>query len=254
MGLLFFGMGESKIMVRRLKHFFALLLFLFLATSLVGFTSSGRFQIDDNEKPYYDIKHYSNIATPIFEPQSKPKFQGFDINADSNVVLAVNGDEFKGVLAYDRQGNYLFGFEINSEGDFLVEWFGSNINILFFRGNIIATYNQSGECLDVNVYLDNFNNAKSRDYLRANTSKTNKKDKFAVDNNSSLISAFVTNHTRLLHIAADGTKTVVYETNISSWNSASTTRLLCIMLAMIILAIYTIRTRKNYVNGLKNTN
>lgn len=235
-------------MVRRLKMLICLIFIILSLFSFLGFTPSTEFEINNNnDASSYNTEYYSDLATVIFEPQQKPKFYAFDVNSEGNVALALNDSELQSVLVYDKYGKYVFGLSLNSTGNILVEWAEPNINVIFIRSNIIATYDSNGNCLGVASFTDNAGNGKYCDYLRESNSKTVGTDKYTVSNKPSFLDFIGFNHNSLLRIEANGAQTVVYESNAPLISRDAIVDILVVTVGLVVIAVFVIQTRKKYI-------
>ena len=239
-------------MVRGLKKIVLLLSIIFLSISLFGFTPSTKFELDNsNDTINFDVSHYSNLAKVIIEPSQKPKFYAFDVNSEGNIAIALNDSKLQGVLVYDKYGEYIFGLEIDSQGSIIVEWNEPNINVVFLRSNIIATYDSNGNCLNVARFIDNAQNGEYADYLRTSVTKTDGNDEFIVASEEDFWGTFSSQHKQLLRIDTNGSQMVIYESNISFWSADMFEKILLFVVASIVLATFVIKVRRQYVANMQ---
>jgi len=90
-----------------------------------------------------------NISLEILESEPKKQvIDVFDVRDDGWFVVGLNTQE---ICVYDPNGIYQYGFRININGIFAVEFLADNIVIYLARGNKAVYLNKDGVCIS---YID----------------------------------------------------------------------------------------------------
>lgn len=117
----------------------------------------------------YD-KQISNLdVKKLTEAPRKRLINNYDVNDDGMLAVAMANDDSFGftksraaVAVYDKDGNYLYGFDFNDTGMIEVEWGSNELNVYSVRGDYIFT-------VDDNYYVDELlyvpYTAKDNDYF-----------------------------------------------------------------------------------------
>lgn len=76
----------------------------------------------------------------------KSAILSFDVRDDGTVAIAIGGGI---IYVYDQSGEFQYGFRIDSNGDFGIEFQNEMLAIVFIRGEFVALFDSTAECVDV---------------------------------------------------------------------------------------------------------
>lgn len=134
----------------------------------------------------------------------KTSILSFDARDDGTVALAVGGGM---IYVYDPSGEYQYGFRIDSNGDYGIEFQGDMLAIYFARSYYIALFDDTGECIDVQQIVDpNQRLARTREVLVRTTRETAGKS-YILERDIEVGAGY----SRLVAVDASGDRTVLYD-------------------------------------------
>lgn len=85
----------------------------------------------------------------IYEDDYQAGIQCFDVSPDGLVALAFQSGSKGWVYVYNQDNAFQYGFTFVADGDFGIEFYQEFLALYFIRGNRIAIYDSSGNCVDI---------------------------------------------------------------------------------------------------------
>ena len=184
------------------------------------------------------IESYEN-AYFAFEPTNKPKFTSFDINSNGMIAIALNDEDFKGVLVYNEKGDFEYALRIESYGNIQVKWHNNQLGIYYVRGDDLVIYDRNAVCIDV---------IKNADYdnTYALADKYFNGIKYTAKFKDNLFEKFAYNQDELFKISEDGREILIYQSNKSRFTKDNIIGFILIITAIVVVTFYTIKCRRIY--------
>lgn len=108
----------------------------------------------------------------IDEPSKRKGFSCFDISDQENLMLGYNNLSNDYLLVYSPAGEFLYGFSFIDNGNFGVEWEGTNINLYLSRSDLVITVDTQGNCVDIKKVkgtTENYNYLRNELYANEKT-------------------------------------------------------------------------------------
>ena len=100
---------------------------------------------DEEQRGIYE----SLSITAISDFKGSKTFTNFDVNEEGEVIVSFDNMLSNSVVAFDKKGEYLFGFAIKTQGSFYVEWSGDNICLFLVRSSLMVTMNKEAELISI---------------------------------------------------------------------------------------------------------
>lgn len=169
------------------------------------------------------------------EPEHMP-LRCFDVSDTGDVVIGLNSFPHT-ICVYNKAGTFLYGFNFMCYGDYAVTWYCGEVMIIFFRGEIAATFDSHGECTDIHIIDASSSNATYIDNVISSPIK------YSGDLQYQLISDWPLSpdYSRLEIEDFDGTKTVFYDA--SSAHNVSSVVSWSILGVLIIIFVFEVIIR-----------
>lgn len=92
----------------------------------------------------------------IQETNVKQSIYCFDVSQNGSVVLGLGST----IYVYNVDGEFQYGFSFHRDGAYGIEFQGDLLTIFFLRGNVLATFDSMGNCVDVQKVVSS-----ERDYI-----------------------------------------------------------------------------------------
>lgn len=153
----------------------------------------------ETEAQYSSI--IKNIKLEVLEKEpEKQVIDVFDVRDDGWFVVGLNTQE---ICIYDQNGIYQYGFRININGIFAVEFLRENVVVYLVRGNKAVCLDKNGTCVS---YID-----RKPEYISQllNRSKIHiEGDTYILERN---VGIFRGDYARLVKISQTDDRTVLYD-------------------------------------------
>lgn len=134
------------------KIYLIILLYMLLITNVwvvtVGATTIGMETTAISAEEQASI--IDNIDLHVIQDDSqKAGVQCFDVDHTGAVALGVGSGDNCMIYVYDADGTFQYGFCFYCDGDYGIVFQGDKLSILLLRGNVLATYDSDGTCLQI---------------------------------------------------------------------------------------------------------
>lgn len=120
---------------------------VFLCSAYMDFDSD--FLVEEKDPIKTEKFLDSTAITPLRKFPSAHHISCFDVNEDGNIAIVFKGMSTVAVL--DNDGEFLYGFEIKTNGSLYVEWGTDCLNVIFVRGGTIVSLDEKGNILNIGV-------------------------------------------------------------------------------------------------------
>lgn len=137
----------------------------------------------------------------------KNSIQCFDVSENGNVAIGMEWAAQKIIYVYDATGTFLYGLAFNCDGAYGIEFVGENINILFLRGNLLATYDSNGICHGIQKLAETEQNYGVMKKILTRTDKTVQGKHYSLERNWNTGDSY----SKLIISDEQGEKTVFYD-------------------------------------------
>ena len=191
----------------------------------------------------------SNInLSLITEEPSKNAITCFDVNDNGLIAIGSKNAKNKSVLVYTTNGHFKYGYAFNCDGDFGVEWDGSNLIIYFVRSDVAASFDETGKSIDLKIIQDTIDNNSYWNHVIYSTKKTMNGSQYIIRNNMGIFNIFAISYSQLIKKDSNG-ETIIYDVS-KEYSIKFITIFIAIILfvgfVVSILILQFIRSRKNH--------
>ena len=185
------------------------------------------------------------------EPESKA-IQCFDVNENGLFAIGQESGNFKEIIVYSVNSDFLYGYRFNCNQSFYIEWIEDKINIYFVRSAVLMTVNAEGNIIEtVNVVNSSENNSYVNNVL-ALTERTVGDTKYVVKNDMGIMNAFASSYSQLVKITAEGEESVLYDVNSAqAVKYYLTTAIISILVIGAIIYLYVNIKKGTWLQGKK---
>ena len=161
-----------------------------------------------NEKlKYYEI-HCVDVNSQI---NTKSKISCFDVSSQGEIALGLNNNC---ILIYNNSNELKHVLTFNNNGNYYIRWKDNDLLIFIVKGEIIINVTQDGS---FNSIIKSNENSINNNDLWIDLSRMKEKSiggsTYLMSNNSSLFSHFVSTYSMFTINYADGSSTVLYDSN-----------------------------------------
>ena len=176
----------------------------------------------------------TNISlTPLTEAPENGAFNSFDVRSDGAFILGCTFPT-NCVAAFDKNGDFLYGYKFDTAGSFDVAFDGDGFAIYLVRSDVVASFDKKGNALELRMVKDTEKN----NYYINNVFHAFKKEAggctYEKTNNMGVFNLLAFSFSRLVRTAADGNRTVIYDT--STFQNVRTAVIACAVIAFIAIS------------------
>ncbi len=152
-----------------------------------------------------------NISLLTEEP-AKQSIVCFDVRDDRTFAVGFSGLDDDIIAVYNVKGDFEYGYNFKSTGDFGLEWDNDRINIYFVRGDIAVSVNAIGE---VENTLKIQNSIENNSYWNKILSNKRIVDdtEYTLKNDMGILNLFASSYSQLVATNIDSEELVLYDVN-----------------------------------------
>lgn len=153
----------------------------------------------------------SNVGLSLLteEPSRKP-IECFDVNTDQEIAIGQSDSNKKIVCVYSNNGVFQYGYKFNCSGRFGIEWDKQNLNIYFFRSDVIMSVSPDGAVLDIRNVENTLNNNDYRNAFFHTTQRTVADKTFVIRNDMGILNYLASSYSQLVTSDSTG-ETILYD-------------------------------------------
>lgn len=183
--------------------FVALFFMLFLASLNSAYCIDTGFETESMETNLKST-FLSNIVLEVFytEPE-KLLIDDFDVNSTGLIALGTSNSTAKRICVYDSDGIFKYGYKFNSSGDFVIEWDDEDINIYFDRSDVLASFDNTGECVGILKVKNTKKNSAYMYSLKFSDECIVGNNKYVITNDNRLLDSIIYARSKLLLVNSD---------------------------------------------------
>jgi len=182
-----------------------------------------------SEETVNEIKSNMKITVLHAEPP-KGVITCFDISERGNIAVGSEKDAEKTIYVYSSDMMFLYAYQFETVGDFVIEWDRDTMNVVLVRGNMIMSLSSDGFVEDVCQIIYKAENSAYLESLRSNAKHQGVYRYQALNQG---ISFSTTNWTTLVRTGETGEKEIVYQMQ----DPLKPTAIYLAFLAMFIIGI-----------------
>lgn len=175
-----------------------------------------------------------NISSLSKEPVHK-SIQCFDVNEKGMVAIGQQDVYGTEVCVYNSSKEFLYGYSIDINQSFGLEWDDNYINIYLVRSDVIISMDSAGNILDVKQVDDTIENNTYGNELLYSTSRSVGNKTYLLRNNMGILNWIATSYSQIVTVDDTGTETIIYDVN--STQLLRTTVILIIVLGVFVSSI-----------------
>ena len=202
-------------MYTKLKLALALSVFVLVVTTGLIRINAVNTDFAVEEMSEKDINTFtSNIGITVTDKEpDKKAIECFDVNDNGMVVIGVKDIYGTEVCVYSPQGDFLYGYGLETQQSIGVEWGGRYVNIAFVRSDVIVSVDVDGIIVDVKRIQDTVENNSLWMYLRYSTERSVGDTKYLIRNNFGVLNCLATSHSQLVIANSVGEESIIYDVN-----------------------------------------
>lgn len=193
------------------KYLFFLLFLIFLfCGNLVCFAMDAGFFTEPVSK-----EREQKINISLYKIDSEPEalaIRCFDVNEKGFIAIADKGMDKAYICIYTNKGDFQYGYQFETSGDFGFEWNGDNIFVYLVRGNLSIEISPFGEVLSIREIQNTSENRKYWDQVVFSRKKVVDGVTYVSKNDMGLLSVFAPD-TQLFMQDNMGNETLLYDVN-----------------------------------------
>jgi len=151
----------------------------------------------------------------------------------------------KRIYVYDDSGKFKYGYTFKSYGTFGVDLDkNDNLIIYFCRSNIMAVFDENGNCLDMREILNKIENNKYWNQLYPTVIELNG-NVYQLKNDMGIFNCIATNYSQLIKKDQVGNITIIYNANESQLFKIVTESAMTLVFLTLVICVV-IREVKKY--------
>lgn len=151
----------------------------------------------------------------------------FDVSQNNTVALGFDSR----IYVYDADGEFQYGFSFQRDGAYGIAFHGEQLTIFFLRGNVLVTFDSTGNCVDIQKALSTEKNHVAIKELLDRTEKEVEGKRYSLERNFE----FGDSYARLIMKDEVDTVTILYDA--SSIHSIGQIALIVFIVSFFLMVI-----------------
>ncbi len=143
--------------------------------------------------------------------RNKDSIECFDVNESGEIAIGSESHSSKIISIYSTDGVFLYALEFETEGGFGLEWQDNSLNVYFVRGAIGINIDPQGNILDVFAIKDTMENNSYWNNVVFSSTRNVNGTVYKIDNDLGIFNFVQSSYSRLVKIAPNGEKIVLYD-------------------------------------------
>jgi hypothetical protein len=127
----------------------------------------------------------------------------FDVSQNHTVALGFDSR----IYVYDANGEFRYGFRFQRDGAYGIAFHGEQLTIFFLRGNVLVTFDSTGNCVDIQKAVSTEKNHVAIKELLNRTEKEVAGKQYSLERNFEIGDSYA----RLIMKDEVGTETILYD-------------------------------------------
>lgn len=154
----------------------------------------------------------TNVTILDSEPERKP-IDCFAVNENGEIAIGCSDFENKTICIYSNRGQFQFGYSFRCNGDFGLEFAGSDLVIYFVRSNVAMAVNHMGEVLEIQEIQNTVeNNAYWNSHVFSYSREIGDTE-YSLKNNLGMFNVFASSYSQLIVREVNGEERILYDVN-----------------------------------------
>lgn len=174
--------------------------------------SASAFSYSDlSESEMHTVQENLQIAVmESFPPTGAEPFSCFDVSSSGKIALKMGGGETKEILVLNENGDFLYGFAVQTAGEVAVGWENDNVVIYFVRSDLAVAVNEQGDILSIQEIENTIENNTYWNQTVYAQKRVCGESTYVMGDSNPLLNIF-SGTSILQKIDANGNKTVLYD-------------------------------------------
>lgn len=145
-----------------------------------------------------------------FPPTGAEPFSCFDVSPSGKIALKTGGGETKEILVLNENGDFLYGFAVQTAGEVAVGWENDDVVIYFVRSDLAVAVNEQGDILSIQKIENTIENNTYWNQAVYAKKRVCGESTYVMGDSHPLLNIF-SEASILQKIDANGNKTVLYD-------------------------------------------
>lgn len=189
------------------------LLIVFLTNTIAVSAMNTGFSTEELSEELKTIFVANINLFPLSAEPEKSGFQCFDVNEQGMIAVGKMLSQDKVICVYTSQGEFLYGYTFNCNQSFCVEWDKQNINVYFFRSDVIISLDSDGNILDIKSVQNTMDNNSHRNSLMDSRTRTVGNTTYIIRNDMGVLNWIALSYSQIVTIDSTGTESIIYDVN-----------------------------------------
>lgn len=145
-----------------------------------------------------------------FPPTGEEPFSCFDVSSSGKIALKTGGGETKEILVLNENGDFLYGFAVQTAGEVAVGWENDDVVIYFVRSDLAVAVNEQGDILSIQKIENTIENNTYWNQAVYAKKRVCGESTYVMGNSNPVLRLFCT-PSILQKIDSNGNRTVLYD-------------------------------------------
>lgn len=220
------------------KYLLALLLLVLLPTAVLAESNLTILDMPEASQQSF----LKNVGLVVWKDDYADRpIKCFDVREDGMIALGFERPEHgKYAAVLDSDGVFQYGYVFDCSGNFLLDWTDEGLGIIWIRSNVIAVFDEAGECLSIQEFKTD--SAFSQYVSALHQTSRRVGDMTYTLRNDHMLSGLAINYGRLVRTDAQGNEVILHDASDASMRG--TVGMVGVILFVLVCGIVSLRKRQ----------